>query len=471
MNTYDLTVIGAGPGGYTAAIRAAQLGLSVAVIENRDVGGTCLNRGCIPTKTLLHSAELYGEFKNAADLGVFAEDIRFDLDKMYERKESVVTRMRTGIEQLFKSHKITLVRGTAQVIGTGLVSVHTSDGPVQVTSGNIIVAAGSVPAVPPIPGSNLPGVVTSDELLESPDRFESLVVIGGGVIGTEFAGIFAELDKNVTVIEGLDRLLPYADADISQNLAVIFKKKKIAVNTVCSVTLIEKSDEGLVVHFNKGDQTKSVTGDRVLISVGRKANSQNLFAENSGAVLERGFVKTDKNFLTDIPGVYAIGDIIGGIQLAHLAAAEGVAAVEHILGIPAETNLSLVPSCIYVNPEIAFVGMTQAEALEKGYEIEVGKYQTGSNGKTTIAKGERGFIKVIFEKNTGKLLGAHLFCLRATDIISELTSAIANGLTKADMQKTIRPHPTFSEAVTEAVESIDGLSIHSPAVARPNPLS
>ncbi|MDL2214103.1 dihydrolipoyl dehydrogenase, partial [Clostridia bacterium OttesenSCG-928-O13] len=389
MNQYDLVVIGAGPGGYVAAIKAAQAGMAVALVEVREVGGTCLNRGCIPTKALMHSAHLYREMQESDKFGVFAKDITFDIEKMYTRKNEVVSQLRTGVEFLLKANKIDVVRGTGKVSGEGSVVVQTAEGTVDLQAKNILLATGSVPARPPIPGLDLPGVITSDELLEqSGTVYKDLVIIGGGVIGCEFATVFSALGCSVSIVEAMDRILPTMDKEISQNLAMILKRRGVAIHTSAMVEKVERGGGGLVCHFSKKEESQSVEAQAVLVSIGRRVNTEGLFTENFSVKSDRGLV-VNENFETSARGIYAIGDVVsGGIQLAHMASAQGANAVAHMAGHAPEVDLRAIPSCIYTSPEIAAVGLTEAAAKEAGYEVKVGKFPMNGNGKTIIEAGE-----------------------------------------------------------------------------------
>lgn len=456
---YDLIVIGAGPGGYVAAIRAAQLGMKVAVVEEREVGGTCLNRGCIPTKTLLHTAKLLQECRHFAEVGLTAGEVSVDMPALIARKEAVSAQLRGGIEQLFKGNKITLVNGRAVLCGEHQVQV--SGG--EVLEGeHILIAAGSVPAKPPIPGSDLPGVLDSDALLASDTLYKRLVIIGGGVIGVEFATVFASLGCQVTVIEALDRVLANMDKEISQNLSMLLKKDGVAIHTAARVEAITQADAGLAVQFVQKEQPQAVEADAVLIAVGRSANTSGLLAEGFSLPMERGKFLVNEHYQTACPSIYAIGDCIPGIQLAHMASAQGVYAAEHMNGHACPLELSLVPSCVYTDPEIACVGLTADEAKAAGREVVTGKYVMTGNGKSIIELEKRGFIKLVFDKDSLALLGAQLMCARATDMIGEFTTAIANGLTAAQLAASIRAHPTFGEGIGEAVEEVvNGCSIHT----------
>ena len=459
MAQFDVIVIGAGPGGYVCAIESAHKGLKTAIVEKRDVGGTCLNRGCIPTKALLHSAEIYEELKECEKYGINVEGASFDFEKIHEYKTGVVTKLRTGVESLFSANGITLIRGEGIIKGEGVVCVEGVD----YTADNIVIATGSVPAKPPIKGIELEGVITSDELLEGEVKFDdSLIIIGGGVIGMEFASVYAGLGCDVTVLEAMDRVLPTLDREISQNLSMILKKRGVKINTGAKVTEIIKNDDGTMkCCYEAKGKVGEVNGARVLVAIGRRPNTSGLFAEGTLIETDRGRIVVDDKLRTSMKGVWAIGDAAARIQLAHLASAQGIFVANMIAGKECHIDLSLVPSCIYTSPEIAAIGLSEDEAKASGVEYKTGKVLMHSNGKTIIADGERGFIKLVTEASTGKVLGAALMCERATDMLSELSTAIANGLSAEDMLKVMRPHPTFNEAVTEAFESINGVYIHS----------
>ncbi len=455
---YDLIVIGAGPGGYVAAIRAAQLGLKTAVIERAEVGGTCLNRGCIPTKTLMHSANLYRELGEAAKMGINVSGKEADFKAMHARKAQVVEQLRGGVSQLLKGNGIDVIEGTAAFTSPETVTVNGE----TYTAKNFIVATGSKPFVPPIPGADLPNVVTSDEMLDTDAcDYNELVIIGGGVIGVEMASVYNGIGRKVTIIEALDRILANMDREISQNLTMILKKRGVAVNTASTVTGITQENGKLTCTFERKGQTETVSADGVLICVGRRAVTEGLNPEAAGLELERGRIKVNANYQTNVPHIYAIGDVTGGIQLAHAAEAQGIAAVEHICGMATTVNPNLVPSCVYTSPEIATVGITADEAKQQGKAVITGKYIMSGNGKSIIENEERGFIKLVFDAETEKLLGAQMMCGRATDMIGEMVTAVSAGLTKAQMAMALHPHPTFCEGITEAVHAADGHSIHT----------
>lgn len=463
MKEYQFIVIGAGPGGYEAAIRAAQLGLTTALIERRDVGGTCLNRGCIPTKAMLHSAQLYREAANFELFGLHTENTSFDWAKVHQRKNDVVVKLRTGIEQLIKANKIDFFNNSASILGENDVQLDQGE---VIRGENILIATGSVPARPPIPGLDLPNVVTSDELLDDPHFTQAdslakeILIIGGGVIGVEFASVFSSFGCHVTIVEAMERILPTMDREISQSLNMVLKKRGVSIHTGAMVEKLEQDENGLVCHFTEKGKAQAVPAQQVLVAIGRRPNTQGLFAEGFEVACERGRIVTDENFRTSVDSIYAIGDVTSKIQLAHMASAQGICAVHTIAGQKPPIDLRYVPGCIYTDPEIASVGITEDEAKQQGIPVKKGKFLMTGNGRSLIDEQERGFIKVLAHQETDVILGAQLMCSRATDIVAELATAIVNGLTCAQLAGVIRPHPTFCEGVTEAVEDVHAMAIH-----------
>ena len=456
MADYQLIVIGAGPGGYEAALRAAKLGKKVAVVERREAGGTCLNRGCIPTKTLLHASAIYRDAKNGAHCGIHTEDIHADMAEIFAYKRAVSQKLSAGIESLFKTAKIDLLRGTALITGSGCVRVADADGSANdYTCDDILIATGSVPSRPPIPGLEL--AMTSDELLEGCDHlYRSIVIIGGGVIGVEFATFYSDLGCSVTLLEGMDRLLPNMDRELGQNLALILKKQGVQVCTRSMVDRLEQTPEGIAVHYTAKETPGCAVGEAVLCAIGRRAFRDGLFAQGLTPETNGHGLWVDEHYQTSIPGVYAIGDVSSPVQLAHVAAAQGAACVEHMAGLSAGVCMDAVPSCIYCRPEIAAVGLTEAEAKERGIPVKTGKCVMGGNARTVIADPGRCFMKVTAHAETGAILGAQLMCPNASDIIGQLGQAIANGMTPGQLLAAMRPHPTYEEALSEALESLAG---------------
>ena len=456
---YDLVVVGGGPGGYAAAIRASQLGLRTALVERDAVGGTCLNRGCIPTKTLLHSAHLYREMLTCQSFGLQAEGVRFDYGAMSARKDEVTGQLRSGVEGLLKGNKVELLRGSARVEESGKVRV----GEEVLESRHILIATGAVPAKPPVPGLDLPGVVTSDELLADGRLYPRLTIVGGGVIGMEFACLCSALGTEVTVIEAMDRILPTLDRELGQNLAMLLKKRGVRVHTGAVVERVERQGEALTCTFTAKGKAETAQSDAVLVATGRRPNTAGLFSPRleDALGLDRGGIPVNLHFSTRVAGICAIGDVVkGNIQLAHVASAQGINAVSRMAGLRPPMRLEAVPACVYTDPEIACVGSTEAECKENGIPYKTGKYLMSGNGRTVIARGERGFIKVVYHAESGAVLGAQLMCERATDLIGEFTLAVAEGRTVERMAQLIRPHPTFGEGISEAAESCLGLAIH-----------
>ncbi len=456
MSDYQLIVIGAGPGGYVAALKAAKLGLKVAVVENREAGGTCLNRGCIPTKTMLHSSHLYHSMMTGQEAGVTAGDVKVDIEAIYARKRAVSAQLSSGIEGMFKSAKVDLLRGKGMIMDSHTVKVTAADGEEKTyTADDILAATGSVPARPPIPGLDLPGVMTSDELLEGADHlFKSIVIIGGGVIGVEFATFYSDLGCEVTIVEGLDRLIPNLDRELGQNLAQILKKRGVKIYTSAMVQSVAQGDGCMNVNFVSKDVPGVASGEVVLCAIGRTPYTEGLFAPGLQPEMNRRSIKVDERYQTSIPHVYAIGDVSARIQLAHVASAQGTACVEMLCGREPEVNMNIVPSCIYARPEIAAVGMTDAEAKDAGIAVKVGKYVMFGNGRTVIEGADRSFMKVVARADDHCIVGAQLMCERSTDMISQIAQAIANNMTVEQLLRAMRPHPTFEEGMMECLEDL-----------------
>ena len=451
---FDLLVIGAGPGGYTAAARAAKLGLSTAIVEERSWGGTCLNRGCIPTKTLLHASEVYRSAADGAAIGIHAEGLQADIPEIFAYKERISRQLCGGVESLLKGAGVTLLRGRAVITAPGSVRVTGEDGG-DYEARRILIATGSVNVRPPIPGLDLPGVMTSDELLEGTDQlYDSLVIIGGGVIGVEFATFYRNLGCAVTLVEGMDRLLPNMDRELGQNLQQILKKQGTEVLTGAMVQSLEQTESGLAVHLLQKGAEKTVTGEKVLCAIGRRAYWDGVFADGLTPETRGKSLQVDENFQTSIPGVYAIGDVSSPVQLAHVAAAQGTACVERMCGVQDHVDLHVIPSCIYSTPEIAVVGITEAEAKEQGIPTVAGKCTMFGNARTVIEDPGRCFMKLIAHAETHEILGAALMCQHASDMISQISAAMVNHLTAEDLRRVMRPHPSFEEAMGEALDAL-----------------
>ena len=457
---YDVMVIGAGPGGYVAAIRAAKLGLHVAVVEEDRAGGTCLNRGCIPAKAMIHAAETYRSAREADRFGVETGRVSFDYGKILAYKEETTDALVQGVEQLLAGNGVDRLAGKGTLLAGKKVRVTTEEKEEVYAADHIILATGSKPLLLPIPGMDLPGVLTSDGLFRLQECPESLAIIGGGVISVEFATAFAGLGTKVTILEALPRLVPNLDKEISQNLKMILKKRGVDIHTSASVQEVAEEDGRYVLRFTEKEKEQEVSARYVLCAVGRVPNTEGLFAEDALPDMERGRVLVDEKFETSIPGVYAIGDLIFGMQLAHTASAQGTVVVEHLAGKSGSVDLSVVPSCVYTDPEIASVGLTEEDAKEQGIPVRVGKFIMSANGKSLISREERGFVKILAAEESGVILGAQMMCARATDMIGELATAVANGLTAKQLLRGMRAHPTYNEGVGEALEELEGGAVH-----------
>lgn len=450
---YDLVIIGAGPGGYEAALEAARLGLHTALIEKDSVGGTCLNRGCIPTKTLVHTSSLYEEILGSSRFGITAGTAEVDMKAIQQHKADTIATLQKGIRSLLKAGKVTLYEGTGKILSPRKVQITLSSGELtHLNTERILIATGSVPAVPPIPGSTLPGVITSNELLSyDSEPFESLLIIGGGVIGVEFAGIYQSFGTKVTILEALPSLIANMDKELGQSLKMSLKKKGVDIHTGARVLNMSPADGRIICTYEEKEQICTCTADAVLMAAGRRPYTEGLFSENCTPDMERGHILVNDFYETSIPGIYAIGDVNGRIQLAHAATAQGKKAVQYMTNHTTTLHPELIPSCIYTNPEIASVGLTMDQAKDHGLPARSHKIVSSANGKSVLSLQERGFIKVIYLEDSHMIIGAQLLCARATDMVSEFAVAIQNHLTLEDMAGIVRPHPSFSEMITDSV--------------------
>jgi dihydrolipoamide dehydrogenase len=465
---FDVTVIGSGPGGYVAAIRAAQMGLRTACVE-RDpagLGGTCLLRGCIPTKSLLHTADLYEEIKHGKDYGILTDGLRLDFPAVMSRKTRIVNRLSKGIESyLFKKNKITLFKGQGRLEGAGNVVVKGEGGETRVKTRNVILATGSRPRS--LPGLAIDGktIVSSDEILSIGAVPRALVVIGAGAVGMEFASVFARFGSDVTVIELLPRILPLEDEEISVEAGKLLGKQ-MAIHTGAKTEGALKTAQGVEVAFrNSEGQAKSLTADVLLVAVGRGPVTDGLGLESTKVQLDRGFIKVDENMATDEPGIFAIGDVVtvGGRPhpaLAHVASAEGIGVAERLAGKHLEpVNYDQVPAATYCTPEVASVGLTEAEAKKRGYDVKVGRFPFGNIAKPRIIGQDFGLVKVVSEAKYDEILGVHMVGPHATDLISEACVALRLESTTEEVMRTIHPHPTLPEALMQAAEAVYGHAI------------
>jgi len=460
MMEKDLIILGGGPGGYVAGIRAAQLGADVAIIEASRVGGTCLNHGCIPTKTLYRNAEILYNIKDAHEFGITIDNYSYDVSKMQERKSEVVNTLVGGIEQLLKANKIEVVDGYGSFVDKNTVKVQLADGGSRdITAKHIIIATGSEPIMPPIPGAGLDGVVTSKELLEFDSVPEKLLIVGGGVIGMEFACIFNALGTEVTVVEFQKEILSVFDKDLTKRLASSLKKKGINIATNSKVVEIKEAGSGLeiVVEGKKGEAV--FPADQVLMAVGRKPVVGGLNLEAVGVDYSPKGICVDSSFKTTAENIYAIGDVNGIMMLAHAASHQGVTAVEMIIKGESHVNHEVVPSCVFIFPEVSGVGLTEANCKDKGIEYKSSKFAFAANGKALSLGESEGFVKVITDVED-KMIGMQIMGPHASDLIHEGAVAIANGLSVHDIGKTIHAHPTLGESILEASLGIVDEAIH-----------
>lgn len=462
---YDLVVIGSGPGGYVCAIKAAQLGLKTACVEKMPtLGGTCLNIGCIPSKALLQSSELYEETKShLATHGVKVEGVSLDLPAMMSHKDKVVKDNTTGIEYLFKKHKIDRVRGTGRIVEAGTVEVTGEEGTQTLSTKNIVIATGS--DVAPLPGVEIDEnrIVSSTGALALSQVPEHLVVIGGGYIGLELGSVWLRLGAKVTVVEFLNRILPGMDGEVSKQMHRILKKQGMAFKLGHKVTGAEPTNETIKVTVEpaKGGETEEMSADVVLVAIGRKPYTQGLGLEEAGVALDdKGRVKTDGHFATNVPGIYAIGDAIAGAMLAHKAEEEGVAVAEILAGQAGHVNYEAIPGVVYTWPEVAQVGRSEEQLREDGVDYKVGKFPFTANGRARAMGATDGFVKILADAKTDRVLGVHILGAEAGTIIAECAVAVEFGASAEDIARTSHAHPTLNEAVKEAALAVAGQPLH-----------
>ncbi|ARP43396.1 dihydrolipoyl dehydrogenase [Geobacillus sp. 47C-IIb] len=468
---YDVVILGGGTGGYVAAIRASQLGLKTAVVEKGKLGGTCLHAGCIPSKALLRSAEVYAQTKQGETFGVIAGDVRLDFAKVQARKAAIVDQLHKGVQHLMKKGKIDVYAGTGRLLGPsifsplpGTVSVEMNDGSENemLVPKFVVIATGSRPRT--LPGLEVDGelVITSDEALQMETLPSSILIVGGGVIGMEWASMLNDFGVDVTVLEYADRILPTEDEDVSKEMEKLLRRRGVTIVTGAKVLpeTLEKGN-GVTIQAEHNGERKTFTADKMLVSVGRQANIEGIGLENTDIVIENGYIQTNEFGQTKEAHIYAIGDVIGGLQLAHVAAHEGIVAIEHLAGHnPVPIDYAMVPRCIYTRPEAAAVGLTEQEAKAKGYDVKVGKFPFKAIGKALVFGEAEGFVKFIADRNTDDLLGVHMVGPHVTDLISEAGLARVLDAAPWEVAHAIHPHPTLSEALAEAALAVDGRAIH-----------
>ena len=458
---YDVVIIGSGPGGYVAGIRAGQLGLKVAVVEKDPfVGGTCLHRGCIPTKALLENAEVWTKIQKAKEFGITVGDVKLDWKVVQTRKQSVVDQNAKGVEFLFKKNKVERITGFAKLAGKGVIDI-SGETPKKINTKNVILAMGSVPKDLPHIKTDGKRIINSDHILKLTEVPKSMLVIGAGAVGCEFASIFSRFGTKVTIVEVMPQLLPIEDEDISKEFTRVFKKKGIEVFTDAKVESVEATENGVKTVISSKGKQQTVETELVLSATGRRAVTENCGLEGTKIVLERGLVQVDPYMRTGEPGIYAIGDIVPTPALAHCASAEGILAIEHIKGLdPRPINYDHVPNATYTDPEVASVGLTEKKAKERGYDVKIGKFPFTANSKAKIIGETGGLVKYVADSKYDELLGVHIVGPKATELIVEACAALELEATSESIAKTIHAHPTLSEALMEAAEDVHGHSIH-----------
>jgi len=454
MTKYDLGIIGSGPCGYVAAIRASQLGLKVSVFESKEIGGVCLNWGCIPTKALLASSMAIYNVERAGEFGLNVKNYDIDFLKVHERKERIVKKLASGIEMLMKAKKIEIVRENAQIKD----ATHVATKSMEIETKNILIASGSLPfEIPNIPFDGT-HVLSSFDMLNLKKIPKSIVIVGGGVIGCEFASIFKMFGSEISIVEMMGSLLPNEDEEISRKLEQLFKKRGINVFTNTRLEKVEKIDGGGNAFLSDG---KTISGEKIFICVGRSPNSKGLGIENVGVECSKGWIKVDRTLRTNIKNIYAAGDVKGGMLLAHVASREGIASVEAMCGEKAALDYSAVPNCIFTYPEIASVGLNEKAAKKKGAAFRSRKFLFSAIGKAHVLGETEGFLKLVVEDKTDKILGAQIIGPHATELIAEVSPCVQFGITSEKLAKVIHAHPTLSEVIQEASEAVHNRAIHS----------
>jgi len=457
----DVVIIGGGPGGYVSAIKAAHLGLKAVLVEKDKLGGVCLNRGCIPTKALVSTAELLNHLQRAGEFGIQVKDYSFDFTAIIKRKDLITRRLSSGVEQLMKANQVRVARGEGQIIEPGKVEVTDTTGQKEVIKAkNIIIATGSSVMKLPIPGIDSEGVITSDEALSLSELPSRMIIIGGGVVGIEFAGIFKALGVEVTVVEMLPRILLPIDEEIARRLTMNLKRKGIEILTDCKVKEIKKNHQNLEVLVSTTDGEKRLETEKILLSAGRVPELGNIDVQRLGIELGGKVIKVDEKMRTNIPGIYAVGDVVGKIMLAHVASREGIVAVENIAGKEVLMDYKVVPNCVFSMPEVASVGLTEEEARKENDNIKISKFPFMANGKALGMGETEGMVKIIADADTSELLGIHILGAHASDLIAEGTLALSMEATAFEIVNTIHAHPTLAETIAEAAEGILGKPIH-----------
>lgn len=456
-----IVFLGAGPGGYIGALKAAKLGADVTVIEKDSVGGTCLNRGCIPTKALLASSDVLTAVKSSKKFGINIEGkVELDLGSMMDRKDKIVDRLVRGIHFLFEKNNVNLIKGIGKIIDKNKVKVTKHDGSEEVVEADgIIIATGSSPAKLPVFPYDGKKVITSDEALNLRKIPKSMIIVGAGVIGCEFGMFFNNLGTKVTIVEMMDHALPLEDVEIGKEMRKVLRRNRIKLKLGSKIVKADIEGDKVKAHI-EGKKDETIEADIMLVAIGREPNVENIGLEELGISVNRNGITVDEHLMTNVEGIYAIGDVIPGPQLAHLASFEAFCAVDNILGKEAKMDYSAVPRCVFTDPEVAGVGLTEQEAKEKGYYLKKGEFDFRSLGKAQAMERFMGKVKIIADRKTDKIIGASIIGPHATDLIHELAVAVRYGLTAEKMGEVIHAHPTLAEAVMEALHDIKGHSVH-----------
>jgi dihydrolipoamide dehydrogenase len=458
---YDIAILGAGPGGYVSALRAAQMGAKVLLIEKDELGGTCLNRGCIPTKSFLSDIKIYRRVKGS-DLFINGPGVSIDLKKMVARKNRVIEMIKKGIYSLLESQNVNLVKGFGTFLHINTIEVSSNKKNEVFKAKNMIIATGSQVASPPTIKIDGEKILSSDDVLNLKEVPKNILIIGGGVIGVEFATIFNNLGAKVTILEMLPQIISTEDEEVIRGLKILMEKEGIEILTQTKVIRASPRKNKVEVVVEREGRQDKLTAEKVLIAVGRTPSTEGLKLESIGVQIEKGFIKVNSRMETNVDGVYAIGDVLGKVMLAHVASAEGIVAVENIMGKAREMDYQKVSSCIYTFPEVASVGLKESEAKQKGYKIQVGKFPYLHSGKA-LAMGEaEGFVKIIAEKELGQILGVHILGEHATDLIGECLLAMNVEASIEDLGEVVKSHPTLSEVITEAALDWSSRAIHQP---------